>query len=276
MNTVKKLGILAGSGILPALAAREALKQGWPVTIYAVAEENFQSDPDLAPYIQPVTITRFGSFLKRLKREGITNLILLGKIRKEHLFRELRFDMKTVWLLSKMLNKNDDTIFYTVENEMKKIGVTLLPQAQFLEPLLLNEGIYSKKKPSKAILKDIEFGMFYARSIGALDIGQTVVVKDGSVLAVEAIEGTDKCIMRGGELSRKKGAIVCKAEKLKQDIRFDIPTVGVETLEVMKKSGCSVLAIEAGKTFVVTPKEVFDYVNRNHMILVSTHVPDKF
>lgn len=272
---MRRLAIICGSGLLPAIAAREAIAQGWSIQLYVVSEEEFaQQDgiEDLLQYCKTVTLTQFGNILRTLKKDSITDLIMLGKIKKEVLFKNPRFDLKTLWLLSKLINRNDNTIFYGIKKELEKIKINILPQSEFLKKLLMKKKVYSKKKPSKKDWKDIEFGLYYAKKIGALDIGQTVIVKNRTVLAVEAIEGTDLCIQRGGKLSHGKGAVVCKSAKAKQDARFDMPTVGMQTLQSMKESGCNILAIEADEIFAITPKEIIDFADKNKMILVATEV----
>ena len=272
---MRRLAIICGSGLLPAIAAREAIAQGWSIQLYVVSEEEFaQQDgiEDLLQYCKTVTLTQFGNILRTLKKDSITDLIMLGKIKKEVLFKNLGFDLKTLWLLSKLINRNDNTIFYGIKKELEKIKINILPQSEFLKKLLMKKKVYSKKKPSKKDWKDIEFGLYYAKKIGALDIGQTVIVKNRTVLAVEAIEGTDLCVQRGGKLSHGKGAVVCKSAKAKQDARFDMPTVGMQTLQSMKESGCNILAIEADEIFAITPKEIIDFADKNKMILVATEV----
>ncbi|MDH5720953.1 MAG: UDP-2,3-diacylglucosamine diphosphatase LpxI [Spirochaetia bacterium] len=275
---IKKLGIIAGSGILPALTADSAIKQNVETVIYAVEEEDFSNKKHnlhLRTISKPVTITQVGKAIKQFKKDGITHLVMIGKITKEHLFKDLKFDLKTLWMLRKLINRNDDTIFFALADELKKNGVDILPQDYFLKDLFLPEGVYSKKKPSAQDLKDIKYGMYYAKKMGQLDIGQTVVVRFESVLAVEAIEGTDECIKRGGRLSRNKGAVVCKAEKAKQDARFDVPAIGVQTLETIKKNGAHALAFEAGKTLIVTPESVIKKANELQLILAGTSAPSK-
>ncbi|RME90963.1 MAG: LpxI family protein, partial [Candidatus Hydrogenedentota bacterium] len=171
--------------------------------------------------------------------------------------------------LQNLRDRKDDTILSQFTKELANRGIEVISQKLLLQSLLLPPGVYSKKQPDEKTQEDIDFGMDHAKKIGEWDIGQTVVVKDKSVLAVEAIEGTDECILRGGKLARKKGAVVCKAEKKHQDDRFDIPTVGLDTLKVMKRSGANVLAIEANKTFVVTPEEFVAQVNRLGFIFVA-------
>ncbi len=272
-----KLAIVAGTGILPLIAAKKARQQGVDFHIYPVAESVSAQGhfTEFTGQLTVIQITKFGAFLKRLKHDKITQLVFLGKTSKEVLFQDFKFDLKAVKVLAKMVNKNDDNIFFAIEAELRRIGIEVIAQKLLLEDLLLPEKVYSLKKPRKQDRKDIEFGLYYSKKIGELDIGQTVVVRNESVLAVEAIEGTDECIKRGGSLARKKGAVVCKTEKVSQDERFDVPTIGVDTINTMYESGCHVLAIEAGCTFVVTPKEVIDRVNKLGMIFVAKNLDGK-
>jgi len=275
MNKAMRLGIVAGAGSLPLHSAREARAKGIDLIIYTVAEEiaKLEDYSEFGDRVKSVVLLRFGEFLKTLKKDNITHLILIGKVSKEHIFSDFRPDLKAVSMLASMKSRNDDSFFYTMLREFEKIGMEVLPQSTYLKANLMAEGIYSRKKPGKEDKEDIQFGMYYASQIGRLDIGQTVVVRRKSVLAVEAIEGTDACIRRGGTLSRGKGAVVCKCEKPAQDRRFDIPTVGLNTLDAMKGSGAHVLAIEAGRTFVSDPQQFFAYANRLGIIVVAVKVP---
>ncbi|MDH5718223.1 MAG: UDP-2,3-diacylglucosamine diphosphatase LpxI [Spirochaetia bacterium] len=273
---IKNLGIIAGSGILPAITADEAIAKGINVKIYIIKEGNFES-LDIARKYKDISkfisITKVGHALKEFKKDNISHLIMIGKISKENLFKNLKFDLKTLWMLKNLTNRSDNTIFYALADEFFKYDIEFISQKIFLKNLFLPVKVYSKKKPSAQDLKDINYGMYYAKKIGKLDIGQTVVVRYESILAVEAIEGTDKCIERAGILSKGKGAVVCKTEKEKQDCRFDVPAIGITTLETMKKSGAHLLAFEAEKTLIVTPEEVIKKANELKLILVGTKVP---
>ncbi len=271
---IEALGIVAGEGILPYLAYQEAKKKGIPTYFFAVEEENPYLKDIPSSNIEKVSVTQVGKFFQKLHKKGISHVVFLGKIQKKHLFSSLKFDLTTLKLLKKAPNFNDNTLFWTLCEELEKRGIKVLPQGKFLPSLLLKEGIYTRKKPRKKDWEDIYFGLYYAKKIGELDIGQTVVVKKKSVLAVEAIEGTNACIIRGGKLG-KEGVVVCKAEKKNQDPRFDIPTVGLSTLDAMKEVKAKILAIEAEKTFVVTPQEMIQKANKLGIILVAAKVPKK-
>lgn len=245
------LGILAGLGALPWQAARNALAAGEEVKVFYFTGE---SPPvDLEHLCEKVVLTRiYTSVIKSMRKSGVDRLILLGKATRDILYKNPRFDIRTALLLARMLSQSDYTLFAELSTEFAKQGIEILPQDIYLNELHLRPGRYGKKL-SKAEVADVIFGLDYAREINRLDIGQTVVVGNKSVLAVEAAEGTDRCIQRGGKLFRGKGAVVCKLPKVDHDMRFDIPATGETTLESMAKEKCRVLAIDGKRTFVVDP-----------------------
>jgi len=275
---IDKLALVAGAGQLPVLAAQNLLREKISFDVFILDETGEVNDNQEISFNdgeisrRPLSLTQFGKFLKILQKEKFSHVLFLGKVHKNVIFSTLKFDFKSLMLMRAMLNMNDDNILNVIEKEFKKIDITIIKQTLFLTYLLLPQGVFSKKKPSKKDLEDVQYGFYYAKKLGQMDVGQTVIVKNKTVLALEAIEGTDACIERGGQLAKKHGAIVCKAEKTKQDKRWDIPTIGIDTLKVMKKFGCTLLAIEANTTFVVTPKEVITAANKLGIILVSVVV----
>ena len=256
-----RLAIIAGAGDLPHIAMREALSQGEDPLFFSITESDFYPG-EYSNRTIPVYITQIGKIFKLCKKNNVDRILLLGKVKKEIILKTYRYDLKTITLLAKMLNQNDYTFFETAAKEFEKEKITILSQKTFLKTLLLPEGRYTKAKLSKEKLGDIEFGMDIAHNLATLDIGQTVIVTQKMVLAVEAIEGTDETIKRGGLLSRKKGAVVCKSTKRGQDDRFDLPTIGIETLQNMHSSGCDTIAIRANETIVVNPKQFIEEANK--------------
>lgn len=276
MSEKKHIAVLAGAGSLPLLTAQEVTRAQLPLTILAIKEEETspQLENNFPESFFSVSVGEFAKVKKILKERNVTHLILIGKVRKELLFRpQLQIDAETKKLLESMQNWVDDAFFYALLSEFTKMGIEVLPQSTFLLDLTLKEGQYSGETLTKTQKEDIRFGMYYASKIGELDIGQTVVVHNRAVLAVEAIEGTDLCLQRAGEVTHKKGGIVCKTQKKKQDLRFDIPTVGLTTLEVMKENGLHVLAVEAERTFVVSPKEMIERAQKLGIVLYAGKIP---
>lgn len=262
-----RLGIIAGRGELPWIAAREAQRRGEDFRVFLVS-----SDPPpeaFADVSEPVLLTRFyTSVLAALQREKIGRLLLLGKSTRDVLYDRPSFDLRTLWMLARMPNRNDYTIFQTIERALAKRRIRVIPQTDYLSDCFLDEGRYGKRLSSRE-LEDIPYGMLYAMEVNRLDIGQCVVVGDRTVFAVECAEGTDRCIERGGELFHKKGAVVCKVSKRNHDPRFDLPTAGTQTLETMKRAGCRVLAIESNSTIVVQKKEFLKKAKELGITIVS-------
>lgn len=249
-----RLAIIAGGGLLPHLAMQEAIACGEDPIFLSVRESEFQAG-EYKDRNFPVYITRIGSVLKICKKQQVNRLLLLGKVSKDMILKGYRFDLKALLLLAKMVNRNDYTFFQVAAGEFEKLGIEIISQKTYLSSLFLNEGRYTKKKIGKSQIGDIEYGMQLARNMANYDIGQTVVVSKKMALAIEAIEGTDEAIRRGGLLSRKKGAVVCKSSRISQDERFDLPTVGINTLHSMYESGCNTLVIRSGETMVVEPQK---------------------
>ena len=264
-----RLGILVGTGELPYVAARNALAAGEDLRLF-----NFTPDappPELRPYTTQVVLIRiFSSVIRAMKREGVTRLLLLGKADRAHLYanKPWSFDWRVLFLLARSANQNDYTIFDVLSREFEKRGIHIIPQHTYLQDQFLPEGRYGKKCTAREV-EDIVYGISYARELNRLDVGQTVVVGKRSVLALEAAEGTDRCIRRGGELFHGKGAVVCKTAKRDHDPRFDIPVTGLATLESMRASGCRVLALETGRTFVVEPHTFLSRAREYGITVVS-------
>ncbi|ABZ94508.1 conserved hypothetical protein [Leptospira biflexa serovar Patoc strain 'Patoc 1 (Ames)'] len=260
-----RLAIIAGDGELPHIGMKEALLAGEDPLFLGLIESDFSPRGQESRTI-PVHITQVGKILKTIQKEKISRILMLGKVRKDLLFQKLKFDLKALSILARTINRNDYPIFLAIAEEFEAMGVKVISQKIYLKSLLLPEGRYTPKKFSTQELKDIMFGMEYAEKMADLDIGQMVVVSDESVIAVEAVEGTDETIRRGGLYTKKKGdAVVCKSPKTKQDERFDLPTIGIHTFQVMLESGCKTLCIREGETLVVNPKEVIEFATKHKL-----------
>ncbi|MCB1176431.1 MAG: UDP-2,3-diacylglucosamine diphosphatase LpxI [Leptospiraceae bacterium] len=263
-----RLGIIAGAGELPHLAMKEAIASGEDPLFLGIEESDFVAGEYKERTIS-IQIMKFGKVIQTCKKNSIDKIILLGKVNKDIILKFYKFDLKAILLMAKMLNKNDYTFFKTASEEFEKENISILSQKTFLNSLLLKPGKYTKKKLKKDELEDIKYGMNIAYELAGMDIGQSVIVMDKMVLALEAIEGTDETIKRGGQLSRKKGATLCKSSKKKQDDRFDLPTVGTNTLEIMKDYNYSTLAIKSGETIVINPQEFINTANKYKINLIS-------
>jgi hypothetical protein len=269
-----KLGIIAGEGLIPAIAANEAKKRGKDV-IFIPISPKISVPVNLAFKTRYIPPTKVSQIIKALTEFGASEVLIIGKIPKQVLYsgRLRDFDLRTLWLLRKLKNRNDYSIFRAIAEEFRRHDIVVTAQTKYLENLINYSGVLTKRRPDPKEMEDVEFGLAYAKEIARLDIGQTVVVKRKAVLAVEAIEGTNETISRAGDFTDGKNGVVCKVEKPLQDIRFDIPTVGMDTLLNMAKSGCSVLAIEERKTFIVNAEQVIAYADRHDISIIATKAP---
>ena len=248
---MEKLGILAGAGKLPVECARAAQQLGYEV--YAVGLLA-GSDPQIAQFAkdyQFISVAQLEAILNYLKQNQIQQVTMIGKVTKELLFNGAVVpDARMLQLIMSLPDRKDDTIMMAFVRELVKAGIQTFDQTTLIRKLMPRRGTITQREPTDQERKDMDFGFRIAKELGRLDIGQTVVVKNRAVMALEAIEGTDACIERGGLLAHG-GAVVTKVSKPQQDNRFDVPTVGYRTIEQMAKVGATALAIEAGKTLLV-------------------------
>jgi DUF1009 family protein len=263
------LGIIAGNRSLPLLFAQQARAAG--ARLVAVAFEG-ETDPALAALVDEIVWLRVGQLGKMISaftERGVKECVMVGQIAPKNLF-DLRPDLRAMGLLLRLKEKNAHTIFGAIADELKKDGVELLPATPWLQPLMLGGDFALGPKLSAEQRADVEFGFRIAKEISRLEIGQTVVVKNGTVLAVEGFEGTDKALARGGELAGKDGgAVAVKVAKLNHDMRFDIPCIGAQTLQTCAASGICVLALEAGKTLLLDAEAVKQAATK-HKISLTT------
>jgi DUF1009 family protein len=264
----KTLGLIAGDGELPVRLAKSAKYMGFSTIAISLASSNRNQ---LSKYCEKVYSIGPGQIQKiadTLHKEKITQLSFIGKVHKGLLLRNPRLDSRALKLLKQKNRLNDDQIMLTVIKELEAENISVLDQTLFIKELLADKGVLGDISPTEEELVDINYGFQVAKQMGKIDIGQSVVVENKMILAVEAIEGTDRAIERGCRLSSGK-AIVVKVSKPNQDNRFDIPTVGVNTLKTMKKFGGRVLAIEANETFMVEKEKMIKFANVNKMVIVS-------
>lgn len=247
---IQKIGLIAGNGDFPIEFAKAAKQKG--LAVVAVAHEG-ETLPELAQWTDKIfwiKVGQLGKLIKIFKEEGVHDVLMAGGIKKTRLFGGALPDLRGAALLARMIAKKDDSILRAVAEELESDGITVRESTLYLDSLLAPPGVLTKRKPTKDEWKDIFFGWETAKEIGRLDIGQTVVVKDLAVLAVEAIEGTDEAIRRGGRLCGE-GAVVVKICKPQQDLRFDLPATGLRTIATMQEVKAACLAVEASKTIMI-------------------------
>jgi len=247
-----QIGVIAGTGDLPKIIAKDARERG--IKVITIALENLASS-DLSKFsdeMKWINVGKLGEMIDTLKEFDVKEAIMAGKVSKTLLYKsKITPDLRAVKLLFSLKDKSDDSILNAITRELEKEGIHIIDTTAFSPHLLTPEGVLTDDPPTMDEWKDIEFGWKIAKEIGKLDIGQTVVVKDQAVMAVEAIEGTDEAIIRGGKLSGE-GAVVVKVSKPHQDMRLDVPVVGLDTLRSMIDIRARVLAVEAQKSMLIS------------------------
>lgn len=271
------IGLVAGHGRFPLAFAEKARDLGVRVLCAGIKEE---ADPELAKICDGFFWTGIGGMgrvMSFFKRAGVQRAVMAGKIRKSRwLYRPWKWltllpDLRAIrwWWFRKRSDNKDDSVLLSVIHEFAMEGITFESALTLCPELLVAPGLLTRRSPNTAELRDITFGWDLARKMGELDIGQSVSVKDRSVLAVEAVEGTDQAILRAGSLCRVGGFVVIKVAKPQQDMRFDVPTIGPSTIETLKQAGGRVLAIEAEKTIVLDQQETIALADRYGLVVVS-------
>ncbi len=261
---IDTLGMIAGNRSLPLLFAREARSLGVK-RLVAVAFEG-ETNPELGSLVDEIILLRVGQLSRLIDafaQRGVVRCVMVGQIAPPNLF-DLRPDFRAMAMLFKLKEKNAHTVFGAIADELKKDGIELIEATPWLKSFMPARGFHLGPKLSADQEKDVAFGFSIAKEISRLEIGQLVVVKDGTVLAVEAFEGTDSCLLRGGGLAGKEGgAVAVKVAKANHDFRFDIPCIGPQTLETCAASGVTVLAIEKGKTLLLEQDTCADVARRS-------------
>jgi UDP-2,3-diacylglucosamine hydrolase len=264
----ERIGLIAGNGRFPIIFADNARKLGYHVS--AVAHEG-ETEPELAGHVDRIHWIKIGQLsklIKAFKEDKVYQAVMLGGIKKTHVFTTVRPDFRTLAMATRLALWKDDDILREFAKELEREGIAICESTFGLEGILVEEGTLTARAPSEKEWEDIRYGWDVAHDIGRLDIGQCVVIKDRVVVAVEAVEGTDGAIKRGGELA-KEGAVVVKRSKPQQDLRFDLPAVGPRTIEVMASVKASVLAIEAGRTVLLDREIMLDKARSARIAIVG-------
>jgi UDP-2,3-diacylglucosamine hydrolase len=277
---IESLGLIAGNRSLPLEFSRQARAAGVKQLV-AVAFEN-ETEPELAKLVDEIVwlkVGQLGKMISAFTDRKISQCVMVGQIAPKNLF-DLRPDLRAMGMLFRLKEKNAHTIFGAIADELKKDGVELIEATPWLAPLMPGKDFQLGPKLSGTQKADVEFGFKIAKEISRLEIGQTVVVKNGAVLAVEGFEGTDKCLARGGELAcrdgaqwrragRDGGAVAVKVAKVGHDMRFDIPCIGLRTLETCAASGVAVLALESGRTLLLEQETCAQFAKKNKISLTT-------
>lgn len=280
-NRGERIGLLAGSGRFPVTFATAAQRQGYSVFCLGVAGSAPEELADICDVFVTAPLARIGKAIRLFKRAGVRRGVMAGKIEKSFLFQPLRWlkllpDWRTLHMFFRYASrdKKDDTLLLAVIREFERDGIHFESALDFCPELLVKHGFLTRRRPSPAQWRDIRFGWELAKEMGRLDVGQTVAVSETAVLAVEAVEGTDEAIRRAGSLCRRGGFTVVKVAKPQQDMRFDVPTVGVQTIQTMREAGARVLAVESAMTILLDEPEVLELAERFGISIVSLNAEE--
>jgi len=265
-----KYGLIAGNGRFPFLVLEGAREQGVDMVIAAIREETAPEIEQQAARVEWMSVGQLGRLLRFFKREEVTHAIMAGQVKHHQIFRLNALpDIRMVRMLARLSAKNTDSLIGAVADELAREGITLLDSTTFLEPLLAQSGVVTRRAPTKEERADFEYGLGIAREIGRLDLGQTIAVKDRAVVAIEAMEGTDAVITRAGEVTRGRPFVVIKLAKPDQDMRFDVPVIGLPTIENMIRAGATAIHVTAQKTLFFDRNELIALADKKGLSIVA-------
>lgn len=272
-SAAEAIGLIAGAGRFPILFAQEAKRMGHPVVAFAVKNVTDPAMEREAAEIHYVKIGQLDGTIQTLKRLGVKKAVMAGKIQHANIFRDIMPDLRALKVLSRLRDKRADTILKAVADEFAKDGIEFISSATYLDHLIARAGTLTKREPDPAETADLELGWRAAKALAGMDVGQTVVVSSGAVVALEGLEGTDACIRRAHELTGSDGTginlVVVKVAKPKQDVRFDLPVIGEDTIEVLRACGARLMAIEAGQNIILDKPRVLAAADRAGLSLVA-------
>jgi hypothetical protein len=251
-------GLIAGNGRFPFLVLEGARSQGIEMAVIALKEEASPELEKIAKRLHWVSLGELSKAIELLQSEGVTRAVMAGQVKHNKIFSSIRPDWKLAKLLFALPRKNTDSLIGAVAKVLEEEGIQLVDSTIFLKPLLPEAGVLTKRAPSPEEAADIEYGLSVARQIAGMDIGQTVVIADRACVAVEAMEGTDETITRAGRFAQGKKLVVVKVSKPRQDMRFDVPVVGLPTVESMKSAGATALAIDATRTLLFDREKLIE------------------
>jgi DUF1009 family protein len=265
---IKRIGLIAGNGKFPLIFAEEAKRQGYSVVAVAHRQETDASLEHRVDEFTWIYVGQLGKIIRTFQKAGVVEAVMAGGIRKVRLLGNFRPDLRGARFLAKIKSREDDALLRGIADELASDGIRIIDSTFCLSSIIPQEGVLTHKTPNAGQWDDINLGIRVAKEIGRLGIGQTVVIKNRVVVAVEAVEGTDAAILRGGQLARS-GCVVVKVSKPQQDLRFDVPAVGVETINTLRQVGGAVLAIEAGKAILIEKDQLLHAADENSIAIVA-------
>jgi DUF1009 family protein len=278
-SQTEKLGLIAGNGKFPFLVLDAARAQGYEVVVAAIKEETFpEIESHGAIAVHWLSLGELSKLIETFQREGVRRAIMAGQVRHKQIFSSIRPDWRLAKLLLSLVTRNTDSLLGAIAKVLAEEGITLENSTWLLEPLLVKPGLLTQREPTEQERKNVEYGRAVARRLAQHDIGQTVVIAESACVAVEAMEGTDATIERAGQIMRSmsgaastlsRALTVVKIAKPNQDMRFDVPVIGVKTIEVMQAAGASCLALDAGKCLLLDGQKIIDAANATGIAMVA-------
>jgi len=263
-----KFGLIAGNGNFPFLVVEGARKQGASLSVVAIKEETDKRIEEVAEKVVWVGIGQLGKMISFFKKEVVTKVIMAGQVKHVQIFSGSLPDVRMLKMLWNLPRRNTDALIGGIADELAKEGIELIDSTYFMQEHLARTGILSKRKPNEIEMGNIEYGLHIANEIARLDLGQTIVVRAKACVAVEAMEGTDACVERAGKLANGKLTVV-KVAKPNQDMRFDVPVVGVPTIETMIRAGATCLSVTAGKTLIFDKEKMLKLADDNKICVTA-------
>ena len=256
MASSSRFGLIAGNGRFPFLVLEAARTQGIEMVVAAIKEETFPEIEQHAKSVHWMSLGQLGKLIKTFKSEGVNQAIMAGQVKHKQIFSSIIPDLKMIQLLASLATKNTDSLIGAVAKMLESEGIHLMDSTLFLRPLLPDPGVLTRRAPSEEEKRDLDYGYKIARELGRLDLGQSVAVADGACIALEAMEGTDAVIERAAALANGRMLRVVKLAKPNQDLRFDVPVIGLSTVKLMVRLKVSALAIEARKTLMIDREDL--------------------
>jgi UDP-2,3-diacylglucosamine hydrolase len=265
-----KYGLIAGNGRFPFLVLEGAKRESVEMAVAAIKEETDERIASLARTIEWVSVGHLGRLIKFFKREGVTHAIMAGQVKHVQIFKLSALpDLRMAKMLARLKRRNTDALIGAVADELEAEGIKLVDSTTFLQPLLARAGTLTKRAPNKHELADIEYGLHVAHELARLDLGQTIVVKSQAVVALEAMEGTDATIRRASELVKGRPLTVIKVAKPNQDMRFDVPVIGLQTIETLKASHVTAMSVTAHKTLIFDREETLAAADQQGIAIIA-------
>jgi UDP-2,3-diacylglucosamine hydrolase len=278
MSLAEKIGLIAGNGTFPLLVLDAARAQGHEVVVAAIKEETFPEIETKGAAVHWLSLGELSKLIDTFKREGVTRAVMAGQVKHKQIFSSIKPDWRLAKLLLSLGTRNTDSLLGAVAKVLADEGILLENSTSLLEPLLAKTGVMTQRAPSEQERKNIDYGRAVARHLAQYDIGQTVVIAESACVAVEAMEGTDATIERAGQIMRSlegdastlsRALTVVKIAKPNQDMRFDVPVVGVRTIEVMRKAGATCLALDAGRCLLLDGEAVVEAADKANIAVVA-------